>query len=45
MSMEAAFDSLRTYARAQNIKLTELAFTVVHNDFDPTSVKGQPPAI
>lgn len=43
MSMEAAFDSLRTYARAQNIKLTELAFTVVHNDFDPASVRGQPP--
>jgi GAF domain-containing protein len=43
MSMEAAFDSVRMYARAQNIKLTELAFAVVHNDFDPTSVKGQPP--
>ncbi len=28
--MEAAFDALRLYARDQNIKLTNLAVTVVH---------------
>ena len=33
--MEAAFDALRLYARDQNIKLTDLAVTVVHNNFRP----------
>jgi hypothetical protein len=28
--VEAAFDALRLYARDQNIKLTDLAVTVVH---------------
>lgn len=31
--MEAAFDALRLYARDQNIKLTDLAVTVVHDNF------------
>jgi hypothetical protein len=44
MSMEAAFDSLRLYARDQNVKLTDLAFTVVHDDFNLAFLKGQPPA-
>ena len=33
--MEAAFDALRLYARDQNIKLTDLAAGVVHNNFNP----------
>lgn len=33
--MEAAFDALRLYARDQNIKLTDLAVTVVHNNLNP----------
>ena len=41
--MVAAFASLRLYARDQNIKLTDLAFAVVHNDFNPTFPKGRPP--
>ncbi len=43
VSMAAAFDSLRRYARDHNIKLTELAFAVVHDDFNPASAKGRPP--
>ena len=35
LSVEAAFDALRLYARDQNIKLTDLAVTVVHNNFTP----------
>ena len=35
LSVEAAFDALRLYARDQNIKLTDLAVTVVHNNFNP----------
>ncbi len=42
-SMVAAFASLRLYARDQNIKLTDLAFAVVHHDFNPTFPKGRPP--
>ena len=33
MSMAEAFNSLRLYARDHNIKLTDLAYAVVHNDF------------
>ena len=33
--MGATFDALRLYARDQNIKLTDLAVTVVHNNFNP----------
>ena len=40
VSMVAAFDSLRRYARDQNIKLTELAYAVVHHDFNPKSPRG-----
>ncbi len=43
VSMVAAFASLRLYARDQNIKLTDLAFAVVHNDFNPTFPQGRPP--
>ena len=43
MSMEAAFDSLRTYARDQNLKLTDLAVAIVHHDFNPPPRKGPPP--
>ncbi len=43
MSMVAAFASLRGYARDQNIKLTDLAFAVVHHDFNPAFPKGRPP--
>jgi GAF domain-containing protein len=43
VSMEVAFDSLRLYARDQNIKLTDLALTVVRNDFNPTFLKNRPP--
>lgn len=42
VSMVTAFDSLRQYARDQNLKLTELAYAVVHNDFN-LRPKGQPP--
>jgi hypothetical protein len=41
VSMVIAFDSLRLYARDQNIKLTDLAYTVVHNDFNPTFARGR----
>jgi ANTAR domain/GAF domain len=43
MSMVTAFDSLRLYARDQNIKLTDLAYAVVHNDFNPSFAKGRRP--
>jgi GAF domain-containing protein len=42
LSMEAAFAALRLYARDQNIKLTELAVAVVHNDFNPLFPAGRP---
>ena len=44
MSMDAAFDSLRLYARDQNLKLTDLAVAIVHHDFNPAVRKGPPPA-
>ena len=44
MSMEAAFDALRQYARDQNIKLTDLAVAVVHQDFNPVFGQGRPPS-
>jgi GAF domain-containing protein len=44
MSMEAAFDSLRQYARDQNIKLTDLAVAIVHQDFNPAFRPRRPPA-
>ena len=43
MSMEVAFDSLRTYARDQNLKLTDLAIAIVHHDFNPALRTGPPP--
>jgi hypothetical protein len=44
MSMEVAFDSLRTYARDQNLKLTDLAIAIVHHDFNPALRNMPPPA-
>ena len=41
VSMVTAFDSLRLYARDPNIKLTDLAYAVVHNDFNPAFAKGR----
>jgi ANTAR domain/GAF domain/Histidine kinase-like ATPase domain len=43
MSMEVAFDSLRLYARDQNLKLTDLAVAIVHHDFNPAFRSGPPP--
>ena len=42
-SMSAAFDSLRTYAREKNMKLTDLAQAIVHDDFNPIRPTGRPP--
>lgn len=42
LSMEAAFAALRLHARDQNIKLTDLAVAVVHNDFNPMFPAGRP---
>ena len=44
MSMEAAFDALRLYSRDHNIKLTDLAVTVVHQNFNPAFRPGRPSA-
>lgn len=43
MSMTAAFDSLRRYARSHNLKLTDLAVAIVHHNFNPTLRNGPPP--
>ena len=42
MSMEAAFDALRLYSRDHNIKLTNLAVAVVHQNLDPVFRPGRP---
>ena len=42
MSMEEAFDSLRLYSRDHNIKLTNLAVAVVHQNFNPAFRSGRP---
>jgi AmiR/NasT family two-component response regulator len=44
MSMEAAFGSLRLYSRDHNIKLTNLAVAVVHQNFNPAFRAGRPSA-
>ena len=44
MSMEAAFGALRMYSRDHNIKLTNLAVTVVHQNFNPVFRPGRPEA-
>jgi AmiR/NasT family two-component response regulator len=41
MSIEAAFDSLRLYSRDHNIKLTNLAVAVVHQNFNPAFRPGR----
>ncbi len=43
LSTEEAFDSLRLYARDQNIKLTDLAVAIVHHDFRAAFRRSQPP--
>ena len=43
LSMSAAFASLRTYAREKNMKLTDLAQAIVHDDFNPTWPTGRSP--
>ena len=43
MSMEVAFDSLRLYARDQDLKLTDLAVAIVHHDFNPALREAPPP--
>jgi transcriptional regulator with GAF, ATPase, and Fis domain len=35
VSMETAFNALRQFARSQNLKLTDVAFSVVRGDLDP----------
>lgn len=42
-SAEVAFDSLRLYARDQNLKLTDLAVAIVHHDFNPALRDGPSP--
>ena len=37
MTMDAAFDVLRRYARNHNLKLTDVATSVVTSSLDPTS--------
>jgi GAF domain-containing protein len=44
MSMEAAFGSLRLYSRDHNIKLTNLAVAVVHQNFNPPFRAARPHA-
>ena len=44
MSMQEAFDSLRLYSRDHNIKLTNLAVAVVHQNFNPAFRSGRPSA-
>jgi ANTAR domain-containing protein/GAF domain-containing protein/histidine kinase-like protein len=43
MSMEVASESLRMYARDQNLKLTDLAIAIVHHDFNPALRDGPDP--
>ena len=40
VDMEAAFDMLRRYARNHNLKLTDVALTVVRREVDPRSLPG-----
>jgi GAF domain-containing protein len=44
MSMEAAFDALRLYSRDHNIKLTNLAVAVVHQNLNPVFRPARPGA-
>jgi GAF domain-containing protein len=37
LTMDSAFDALRRYARDHNLKLTEVARAVVHEELDPTA--------
>jgi GAF domain-containing protein len=42
-SLESAFGALRRHARNHNLKLTDVAFSVVRGDLDPAVVAGGPP--
>jgi GAF domain-containing protein len=44
VSMDAAFDALRHYARSHNLKLTDVAVSVVRSEIDPGSLPSAPPA-
>jgi AmiR/NasT family two-component response regulator len=44
MSMEAAFEALRLYSRDHNIKLTNLAVAVVHQNLNPVFRSARPGA-
>ena len=43
LSMVAAFDSLRTYSREKNMKLTDLAQAIVHDDYNLAWPTGRSP--
>jgi GAF domain-containing protein len=44
VNMDAAFDALRHHARSHNLKLTDVAFSVVRGELDPESFPAPPPA-
>jgi GAF domain-containing protein len=43
VSMDGAFAALRDYARNQNVKLTDLALSVVRGDLAPAAISMNPP--
>jgi GAF domain-containing protein len=43
MGMDAAFSALRRHARNHNLKLTDVALTVVRGELDPAAVAVDPP--
>jgi GAF domain-containing protein len=43
MTMDAAFSALRRHARNHNLKLTDVAVTVVRGELDPAAVVVDPP--
>jgi GAF domain-containing protein len=42
VSMDAAFATLRRYARNHNLKLTDVALNVVRGELDPAALAGDP---
>jgi GAF domain-containing protein len=44
VSMDASFDALRHYARSHNLKLTDVAVSVVRGEIDPGSLPSPPAA-
>ena len=43
VDMDEAFNLLRWYARMHNLKLTDVAISVVRGDLDLSDASGQPP--